>query len=54
MTKKLGSNVSNETYHEFKTIAAVKFNFERAYTKKAINEAFIDWINKNKRLNEVK
>ncbi len=53
MTKKLGSDVSNETYHKFKTLAAVKFNFERAYTKKAVNEAFIDWINKNIQLNEV-
>lgn len=51
MSKQLGSTVSNETYNQFKILAAVKFNFEKSYTKKAINEAFEDWINKNKELN---
>jgi len=50
MAKQLGTAVSNETYHQFKILAAVKFNFEKAYTKKAVNEAFKDWINKNKKL----
>lgn len=49
---KLGANIPNSLYTEFKMLSAIKYKFNHGYTKQAVIEACNLWIWKTKELDK--
>lgn len=46
--RRLGTDIPQELYTEFKQMAAIKYKFQKGYTNLALTEAIEDYIKKCK------